>query len=73
MEKPMYQMTLAELREVEVKARGYIALGVSEPRQGGSTWQQIGDELGVSAQEAHRRYRYHQPRELDTPDQAPRP
>lgn len=73
MAKELYEMNLVELAAVVKKAGSYIALGVSEARAGGRTWAQIGADLGVTAQEAHRRYRYHQPVELDTPDQAPRP
>lgn len=52
-------MTLAELAELRETVDAYIALGVGQARAGGSTWAAIGSSLGVTQQEAHRRYRWH--------------
>jgi hypothetical protein len=71
MAKEPYEMTLAELVALQAKVAGYIALGVSEARTNGRTWASIAEDLGVSPQEAHRRYRYHQPRSMDVPSEAP--
>ena len=59
MAKDFVDMTLAELAEARTVVEAYIALAVGQARAGGSTWAAIGSSLGVSAQEAHRRYRWH--------------
>lgn len=61
MTKHLWDMTLSELAQTRRAIDGYIGLAVAEARRGGSTWRAIGDALGVSPQEAHRRYRFHDP------------
>jgi hypothetical protein len=49
-------MTIAELVEHERVTRATIDQAVMQARRGGSTWRAIASSLGVSEQEAHRRY-----------------
>lgn len=61
MAKDLSQMTIAELAQTRRDVEAFIGLAVAEARRGGSTWKGIADALGVSPQEAHRRYRFHDP------------
>lgn len=56
MAKELSEMTIAELVEHERATRAFIDRAVVEARRGLSTWEAIADSLGVSRQEAHRRY-----------------
>jgi hypothetical protein len=56
MHKEFRDMTLSELALQRGILQGYIDVAVVQARRGGSTWKSIGHMLGVSAQEAHRRY-----------------
>jgi hypothetical protein len=58
MNKPFSEMTLAELAHQRGVLQGYIDIAVVQARRGGSTWAAIGSSLGVSTQEAHRRYHW---------------
>jgi hypothetical protein len=58
MRKEFADMTLAELAYTRGVLQGYIDIAVSQARRGGSTWAAIGSSLGVSPQEAHRRYHW---------------
>jgi hypothetical protein len=58
MRKEYADMTLYELAYERGVLTGYITLAVAQARRGGSTWQAIGSSLGVSMQEAHRKYSY---------------
>ena len=58
MRKEYADMTLAELSIERGTLQGYIVIGVTQARRGGSTWAAIASSLGVTTQEAHRRYRY---------------
>jgi hypothetical protein len=69
-------MTLSELAESRTTVEAYIGLGVGLARQRGETWARIAEQLGVSPQEAHRRYRWHDrrpttPSNLDSPVAGP--
>lgn len=68
MVKDFLDQTLSELAESRTTVEAYIALGVGLARQRGETWAQIGTQLGVSPQEAHRRYRWHDRRPATTPN-----
>lgn len=57
----LLKLTLAELAIMRRQVEKRIHELVSEARQDGLTWAQIGRQLGVSAQEAHRRYRFAPP------------
>jgi hypothetical protein len=56
MRKEFADMTLAELAYTRGTLEGYIQIAITQARRGGSTWAAIGSSLGVSPQEAHRRY-----------------
>lgn len=56
MQKDLSEMTIPELVALEVQARAFIDVAVMTSRRSGSTWAAIAAELGVSHQEAHRRY-----------------
>lgn len=58
MTKELSEMTIAELVAHESAIRGFIVNAVLQARRGGSTWEAIASSLGVSKQEAHRRYSY---------------
>lgn len=58
MRKEYKEMTLAELSHQQGVLQGYVLQAVVQARRGGSTWAAIGSSLGVSMQEAHRRYSY---------------
>jgi len=59
MRKDFMDMTIPELVEARQTIEAYIALSVGKKRASGATWADIGESLGVSMQEAHRRYRWH--------------
>lgn len=56
MAKEPVDMTLAELCHLQHIVQGYIVLRVGQSRREGMTWAQIAVGLGVTRQEAHRRY-----------------
>lgn len=58
MRKDFKDMSLSELSVARGTLVNYIAVGVAKARRTGSTWASIGAQLGVSTQEAHRRYSY---------------
>jgi hypothetical protein len=68
MRKDFVDMTLPELADARETVEAYIILAVRQARRGGSTWAAIGSSLGVSMQEAHRRYRWHDTKLTDTPE-----
>lgn len=49
-------MTLAELALHRGQIEGEILARVARLRKSGSTWSNIASQLGVTTQEAHRRY-----------------
>lgn len=71
MRKDPIDMTIAELVELRATVEAYIAIAVGQARRGGSTWAAIASSLGVSPQEAHRRYRWHDRRLTDGPEDGP--
>jgi len=56
MTHPFESMTLAELGHSRAVLQDYILRAVTQARRDGSTWDDIGRQLGVSRAEAHRRY-----------------
>jgi len=58
MAKELSEMTIAELVEHERVTRAFIERAIVEARRGQSTWTAIASSLGVSRQEAHRRYNH---------------
>lgn len=56
MSKRLEQMTIPELVRAEEAARAQIAVQVMLARTRSESWAAIGAQLGVSPQEAHRRY-----------------
>lgn len=61
-------MTLPELTALRKTLDEVIALGVRKSRLSGDSWAAVGRLLGVTAQEAHRRYRWvERPPLQDTP------
>lgn len=58
MRKEFADMTLAELVYTRGTLQGYLDIAVFKARRDGTTWAGIGHQLGVSAQEAHRRYHW---------------
>jgi hypothetical protein len=56
MAKDFSDMTLSELALARGTLQDYVNLAVVEARRTGSSWAAVGRQLGVSAQEAHRRY-----------------
>jgi len=58
MRKDLVDMTIAELVDHRQHVDAYIVRAVAQARAGGSTWAAIASSLGVSAGEAHRRYRW---------------
>lgn len=56
MRKDPIDMTIPELVELRQTVEAYLQRAVGEARRGGSTWEGIASSLGVSRQEAHRRY-----------------
>lgn len=47
---------LAILEEAEANLRSHILETVRDARQAGSSWQEIGNILGISKQAAHKRF-----------------
>ena len=58
MRKEFKDMTLTELSLSRGTLQNYLDIAVSRARRDGRTWASIGHELGVSPQEAHRRYNW---------------
>lgn len=56
MTKNPSEMTLEELVELQERAQALVVVGVMRARREGLSWAAIAARLGVSAQEAHRRY-----------------
>jgi len=50
------EMSLSELSHSRAVLQDYILRAVTQARRGGSTWADIGRQLGCSTGEAHRRY-----------------
>lgn len=67
MRKDLMDMTIEELVDVRETAAAYLVEAVRLARKGGSTWKQIGEQLGVSHQEAHRKYSWTEPRNRTAP------
>lgn len=56
MNKPLKDMTIAELSLLRGQIVGYLDIAIAQARRGGTPWSAIASSLGVSTSEAHRRY-----------------
>jgi len=56
MSKELSEMTIPELVAHLDATQGFVEAAVMRARRDTKSWSAIGAELGVSAQEAHRRY-----------------
>lgn len=56
MQKYPMDMTVEELVELRASIEAYLMRLISQARTDGDTWATIAGRLGVTPQEAHRRY-----------------
>ncbi|WP_217707801.1 hypothetical protein [Nonomuraea rhodomycinica] len=56
-ERPLAALTL--LSQVESWQRALLDRAVAAAREGGASWSEIGDAMGISKQAAHERFRAH--------------